>query len=468
MADGSTLAFTRGNAARIRARAHRILLMVERHPALSIFVIAVIARIVGALVVHVLFGQQLVLDDDTYSFMASAKASGQTESWDAFTHDLYANTATFMIPLTALYKLFGAEPAIGQFYVILLGAGAATATTLVAKQMVGTRWALIAGMIVALLPSQILFSSLILKDASVWLVLASLGLAVASANKAKGWHLAAIGAAVTILLWLLGHLRLHTLVVASIAMMIGCGFGQKEQRWPRILGAAVIGVSVPWLLGIGPGGLTLVMNAGSLEERRVANAQGANSAIVQVDPDPAGSLSEIEQDVVSLRAEMTVEETAQELNIPPAEVREIEESIPDSARSVPEVDRPITGFLDEESLDPDLAHLPRGISVMLVEPLPWQTGETIAFRLAQLETIVWYPLLLLAALGLLSAFRNPRVMMFPLLVGGGVLLMYALTEGNIGTAYRHRGEFVWVIALLAMLGLQRVVTRRHSPSYRRR
>lgn len=449
--------------------------MLERHPAFSIFMVAVIARVIAALAVYAVFGQQLVLDDDTYSFMASAKASGQTESWDAFTHDLYANTATFMIPLTVLYRLLGAEPAIGQFYVILLGAGAATATTLVAKQIVTARWALVAGMIVALLPSQILFSSLILKDASVWLVLASLGLAVASANRAKGWRLVANGAAVTILLWLLGHLRLHTLVVASIAVMIGCGFGQKEQRWPRIVGAAVIAMSVPWLLGIGPAGLTLAMNAGSLEERRVANAQGANSAIVQADPDPAVNLSEIEQDVVSLRAEMTVEETAQELNIPPAEVREIEEAIPEEARSVPEsargvpdADRPITGFLDEDSLDPDLAHLPRGISVMLVEPLPWQTGETIAFRLAQLETIVWYPLLLLAALGLLSAFRNPRVMMFPLLVGGGVLLMYALTEGNIGTAYRHRGEFVWVIALLAMLGLQRVVTRTHSPSYGRR
>jgi hypothetical protein len=35
--------------------------------------------------------------------------------------------------------------------------------------------------------------------------------------------------------------------------------------------------------------------------------------------------------------------------------------------------------------------------------------------------------------------------------------MYALTEGNLGTAYRHRGEFVWVVALLAALGLSRVV-----------
>ena len=37
---------------------------------------------------------------------------------------------------------------------------------------------------------------------------------------------------------------------------------------------------------------------------------------------------------------------------------------------------------------------------------------------------------------------------FPVLAGAATLAMYGLTEGNLGTAYRHRGEFVWVVALL--------------------
>jgi hypothetical protein len=52
--------------------------------------------------------------------------------------------------------------------------------------------------------------------------------------------------------------------------------------------------------------------------------------------------------------------------------------------------------------------------------------------------------------------------LFPILVGGGILVMYALTEGNIGTAYRHRGEFVWVVAILGSSGLDRLVARRRD------
>ena len=37
--------------------------------------------------------------------------------------------------------------------------------------------------------------------------------------------------------------------------------------------------------------------------------------------------------------------------------------------------------------------------------------------------------------------------------------MWALVEGNFGTAYRHRGEFVWVAILFAGLGIDRILMR---------
>jgi multidrug efflux pump subunit AcrA (membrane-fusion protein) len=117
---------------------------------------------------------------------------------------------------------------------------------------------------------------------------------------------------------------------------------------------------------------------------------------------------------------------------------------------------------DSESLDPDIAHLPRGLSVMLFEPVPWATGGSTTLQMARAEALFWYPLLVMAAVGLWVARSHLRVLSFPLSLGGGILLMYALAEGNIGTAFRHRGEFVWVVAVLAALGLHQVIALRQQ------
>ena len=108
----------------------------------------------------------------------------------------------------------------------------------------------------------------------------------------------------------------------------------------------------------------------------------------------------------------------------------------------------------EDSLDANLKHLPRGLVVMLLEPVPWRTPTSSNMNLARWENFVWYPLLLLAAIGLFGARKHLHALAFPILAGGGMLIAYALSEGNIGTAYRHRGESVWAIVLLAGLGAQ--------------
>jgi hypothetical protein len=105
-----------------------------------------------------------------------------------------------------------------------------------------------------------------------------------------------------------------------------------------------------------------------------------------------------------------------------------------------------------------LSYLPTGLTVIVLRPFPWEaaTEPDFSLRLAGLESLLWYPILVLAAIGLVGVRRHLRVLAFPLLVLGATALMYALTEGNLGTAYRHRGEFVWVVALVASLGLSRV------------
>jgi hypothetical protein len=106
-----------------------------------------------------------------------------------------------------------------------------------------------------------------------------------------------------------------------------------------------------------------------------------------------------------------------------------------------------------------------------LRPWPWEAAAgSLGLNLARLENLVWYPLLVLALLGLTSVWRHRRVLVFPALCCGAILAMYGLTEGNLGTAFRHRSEVVWIVALLATLGLERLVawrrTRRPAPALR--
>jgi hypothetical protein len=102
---------------------------------------------------------------------------------------------------------------------------------------------------------------------------------------------------------------------------------------------------------------------------------------------------------------------------------------------------------------------------MLAQPYPWARGS-VSLHLAGADELIWYPLVLLALVGLLRLrARHLRVMAFPVIAGGTILILYALTEGNVGTAFRHRGEFEWVVALLAVLGLRQLIEWRARRSH---
>jgi hypothetical protein len=118
-----------------------------------------------------------------------------------------------------------------------------------------------------------------------------------------------------------------------------------------------------------------------------------------------------------------------------------------------------------------LRYAPKGMSVIALRPLPWEAvapGRAPGIRLAGAEDVFWYPILLLALGGLLTLRGRLRYMAFPVLVGAATAVMYGVTEGNVGTAYRHRGEFVWVAALLAAAAIQALASRRSPTPARRR
>lgn len=399
--------------------------LVARHPLLAIFLIALAVRLFTAAVLIPAFGSSLILDDEGYLNMAVQAATGRTGEWSPFAYALYRATATFLVPITAIYYVVGPVEIAGQVFVALCGSGVVVLVFRLARGMLPWPYVLVPVGIVALLPSQVLWSSALLKDAVVWLLLCAIAALTVRVLNETGLELVVCLGAICVLMFLLGHTRFHTLIIAAWAFGFATLLGRRDELVPRLIGALSILMLVPWAVGLGFAGFDFIANAGSLERYRLAQSRG-NSAII--DPD-----SESDQ-------------------------RERDGSrTPRSPTSA-----------DGDGLPADIRHLPRGLSVMLLEPYPWQSGDTPHFNLARVEAVLWYPVLVLAVLGLSQIGRHVRRLAFPLLAGGGSLLVAALTEGNVGTAFRHRGEFVWVIALLAGLGAQQAWIRFADSNRRKR
>ncbi len=99
----------------------------------------------------------------------------------------------------------------------------------------------------------------------------------------------------------------------------------------------------------------------------------------------------------------------------------------------------------------------RSVVSYVTEPVPWR-AESAGLRAYLPEQMLWYVLLAFVPFGLVAGFR-----LDPLLTGllashaGALIMMVALTSGNIGTLIRHRGLALPYLAWLAGLGFCRVV-----------
>ncbi|MCW2992473.1 MAG: hypothetical protein JWM73_3067, partial [Solirubrobacterales bacterium] len=264
-------------------------------PVLAVLMVALAARVIVALVVFAGFDGGLFGDDQRYSAIAAGMADGNFQAlspyWGPqdYLNQLYDDTETVLLPIASLYWLFGPITLLGQLFVAALGAGAAAVTTRLAMELMPRAVAIGAGLVVALLPSQVIFSSIILKDAGIWLTMALLALVIARASVARGEALAGWALATVGLLFALGHLRGHTLVIACWALALTALLGSRQQWLPRAGGALLIALVMPMTFGFGPAGIHN-LRGGALSDlgfQRAANAMDAQTAISTPKPVPA-------------------------------------------------------------------------------------------------------------------------------------------------------------------------------------
>lgn len=113
-----------------------------------------------------------------------------------------------------------------------------------------------------------------------------------------------------------------------------------------------------------------------------------------------------------------------------------------------------------------LTYLPIGLAFFLLAPFPWQIGSTLS-ALTLPEMLVWYVLLGFVVYGAWHLVRLRFNRVEPILIFSVLTAsIYALVEGNAGTAYRHRAQLVVFFLIFAAVGIE--IFRRRRETRRRR
>jgi len=111
-----------------------------------------------------------------------------------------------------------------------------------------------------------------------------------------------------------------------------------------------------------------------------------------------------------------------------------------------------------------VAYALRSLVAFVVQPLPWAIETRTALAYLP-EYVVWLSMVALMPIGFIAGLRRDAMLTCVLAAHGcAIVLMVALTSGNVGTLIRHRGlalpYFVWFAALGACEAVHRLTAPR--------
>ena len=503
-----------------RARVRELRDLAVRRPLLATALLAGVPRVLFALSSFVLNGSHLIPDEVQYVTLAKTVVSGHTaDSWaHLYGQHLYDSTWSFMAPLVLLFHVFGTSRLVGQLLAVAFGVVAAVATTRLARELVPAGWAIAAGGLVALLPSQILWSSVVLRESLVWAGLVLLALAVVyGARDPSRW--AVIGAvAIALLLLYLGHLRQQTAVAAAWSLILSACVIPTRRRLVRIAGVSAIALVVPLVLGLGIGGTKLVRDvAPHLGRTRAYLGLGAESAFTPTsiyhgppteetgpvtDTIPGGgpapttpttAAPPTTEPPVAVAGPAGPTTPASVVGLPANPPPTLTQPTPPTTASAlggaaeiaaqpgttvttpggakqSLVIAPRQGavYVVDEGVGANVREIPRGLLGTLFRPFPWESRPSLGLLLARVENLLWYALYVLALWGLWLSRRRLDVVAFPAIVTAAVIAVAAVTQGNVGTAFRHRGQIAWALAILSVVALEHLWRTKAAPRWHAR
>ena len=485
-----------------------------RHPVLSSFLVALGIRVAFAVSSRLVHEGNLIPDEGHYLILAHVASMGELAGfWPGYGESAFDSTRAFMWPLVALFWLFGPVRFVVQLFSAMLGALTAAATAAAAGRVLRRSYALAAGLIVALLPSQILWSSVALRESLVWAGLAGIALVVGYSQRSSS-VVRILGAALVagLLFWVLVNTRVQTSFLALWCMFPALLFG-RGQRGVRALSAIGVLAVAPLVVGMGLGAVTFgeqsILRLGSSHAYLSVSAESSFLA----EPDPVVSepdrmwqtnrwrllpapVGETEPDRWRGRP-APVSETEPVVSEPDPVVRTTElvavafqssTGVDCNARVEQELGEAY-GIVDasellldrlrqewmcvadglggailvDNRLGTSLSRLPKGLFNTMVRPVPWETEWSNPDKFgAGLESPLWLVLYGLSGYCIWKHRKRFAPILFPVLMVGAIAVSGAVTHGNLGTAFRHRGQILFALAILSAGGLQAIADRRNG------
>lgn len=316
---------------------------------------------------------------------------------------------TYSNALGVIARIVGPSAWVPRWLNVVLGAIVAVLAFEIARQFFGRRAARIAGVVVALWPSLVLWSVLVLKDAAVHVAFGIVMLAAIAVFRGSLIAVVPVGAASACLV----ELRRYAFVVAQWSVgVVAVGLMARARRIRApIVAVLLVLIAVGMATNMGAGSWTFIRKFGdaqSVHQARLTSAHGSTAL-------------------------------------------------------APEDDKPLTGLGDV------VRDLPRAIPYVVLGPYPWSPGQREAKVLVLFELPAWYAAL---GFGVVQLVRGRR-QWFPsgahlVLAVLGVTAIVALYQRNAGTALRQRGMVIPLVVVFAAGAVDELIQRRraaHSSSY---
>jgi hypothetical protein len=368
-------------------------------------------------------------DDEAYSnaswylaeYLKGTPVAGHgPPDWGGFGY--LFGTYTFLA--SAVFALFGHQLLLMDVINATFGAALIPFTWDVTRRTFDVRSAHVAAGLTAVVPSLIVFSAINIKDAlHILIVMVILWLVLRLQVRPAVITLVAIYVGLELMRGIRNHVFVGLEALTPLAVVVA----PIQSVWRRFQWAAAALVVSVLLLGV-------------------------NSWVTGTPWIPPQALAEIER----FRTALTYGRTA--IVTAPSQTPTATATSLVTATPAPETTATVQAEPDSELVTRTINYLPTGLAYALFAPFAWQATRLVDFA-AIPEVIIWYAVM---AGMIWTCFRRAnrwRYFATPLLYVAGLLVLFALVEGNVGTLLRHRALLLPPAIVIASPAMAAAVAR---------